>query len=179
MPPTAQVGKSIVVAKGNLPVFQVFNEFQLVFIPRLLVEFQGPGLADFPHFKLVLPAGDLQGLFLDGRKILVGNVVFPKIHIVVKTILDGGPDSEFDTGVQFLKGLCYHMRAGMPERFLALRVLPGIQHQLAIFGKGGNGFHGLPIKSRRNNVPGKAFAYVPGYGHGGCAPGVLFDTAVG
>ena len=56
-----------------------------------------------------------------------------EVHIVVKTILDGRPYPELDTGIQCLKGFGHQVGRTVPHRPLAFVVTPGQQVERGVF----------------------------------------------
>ena len=82
-----------------MAVFEVGDEFVLVGLTAIAEEFERIGLGDGGALERFLSLGDFDHLLLDLGEIFFANHnTFGGHYIVVKTIFDGGTDTELRTG---------------------------------------------------------------------------------
>ena len=121
------------VVKRDGPVLEAFQQVQFVLIPFFLEVSQSISLAHFAADVGILLLGQFHHFGLDGRKVFVRDGVLTEVHVVVKTVFDGWPYPELDTGVQRLKRLGHQVGRTVPHRALAFVVAPGQQVERGIF----------------------------------------------
>ena len=109
------------------------------------------GLADLDALEVFLSLSELQHLLFDLGEIRFGKGGPGEVHIIVETILDGGTDSEFHTGIEAFEGLCHKVGRRMPENVLGFFVFPFMQLYLGVRGYGTHQIVDFTIHACRKN----------------------------
>ncbi len=120
----AQVRELAVGIIGDRAVFQFGDELLLVLVTLLGEVGHRIGLGDLDAAEILLLAGELQHLVLDGLEIGIRQGAAVHVHVIVETVLDGRADAELDTGEEGLEGLGHQVGRTVPEHFLGLVILP-------------------------------------------------------
>ena len=178
MSTTAQIRKSSMITKSNRPILQIRNQLSLILIIFLRIICQRLRLSRRTHRKLVLLPRDPQNLILYILKILIRQSMLPKIHIIIKPILNRRTNSQFNPRISLLQRLRQHMRSRMPKRLLPLLIIPGIQYQRTISRQWRRRLNNRPVKSRRNHIPCKPLTNILSNIHRTCAPFKLLNCPV-
>ena len=100
-----EVGEVSLRVKGDGAVFKAFEQIELVLVSFLLKVLDRICLGHFLADEGVFGLRQLHHLLLHRRDVGVGEVVLPKIHIVVEPIFHGRPHPKLDARVQRLERL--------------------------------------------------------------------------
>ena len=120
----AQVGELAVGIVSDGTVFQFGDEFLLVLVALLGEIGHGIGLGDLDAAEVLLLAGELQHLVLDGLEIGIREGTAVHVHVIVEAVLDGRSDTELHAGEKGFQGLGHQVGRGVPEHFLGFVILP-------------------------------------------------------
>ncbi|MPN49786.1 hypothetical protein SDC9_197408 [bioreactor metagenome] len=100
----AQVGKTALGIGGNSTVFQFIDQFYLVIFVPSGEHTDCIGFRDTFTHNLFLGSDQLHHFVLDSRKIgLFDGHSFARIHIIVETVLNSRPNTEFYSGIKYLQ----------------------------------------------------------------------------
>ena len=107
----AKIHKFALTIDGDVPVFQMADQIQLVFI--VFEHLQRICLGDFLTHDALAILGDLLHLFLDQRQIFIRDLLVSQIHVIVKPFGNDWSDPKLGLRIQTLHRLRHHVRAGM------------------------------------------------------------------
>ncbi len=105
---TAQVGKTALCISGDGSVLELVDQLHLVMFVACGKHLQRIALGDTFPLNIFAGSNKLHHLLLDGREIaLFDHDPFSWIHVVVKTVFNSRPDSEFNSRIEFLQGFSH------------------------------------------------------------------------
>ena len=96
---TAEVSKRTLGICGDMSVLKLADELAFIYFATVAKHFQGVGLGDVGTLDLLLALGKLEHLFLNPGEILSRELMLSGVDIIIESILDGGADTEFHTGI--------------------------------------------------------------------------------
>src|SRR6266571_631423 len=111
---TTQVQEVVLLVNAYLFIRQVLDQFDLVGLPLIAEVLQGFLPRPAISYKRILASDDPPHALLDLRQIF-GSQSTRQIEIIVKTILNGWPDSKLRVWENLLNCLCHHMRCRVPH----------------------------------------------------------------
>ena len=133
----AEVGEVALGVGGDVAVFEVGDKFILVGLTAIAEELERIGLGNGGAVERFLSLGYFDHFLLDLSEIFFANHnTFGGHYIVVKTIFDGGTDTELRTGPEFLNGFGHKVCRGVPEGVFTFGVFPLVEGDFGIFGDG-------------------------------------------
>ncbi len=105
----AEVGEVAVLVEGDGAVLEVADEFALVLVALLGEVLESLGLADLGAYELLLLAGELDHLVLDGLEFGLNELMAAEIDVIVESVLDCRSDTELDARIESLESFCHKM----------------------------------------------------------------------
>ena len=121
----AQIDEVALPIERDCAVFEVFEQFQFVFVALVLK------IPDRIRLGYVLPfvrrvaRGQFAHPLFDAFQVLCADFAVAGVYVVVESLLNGRSDAEFDAGKQLFERFGHEVRRGMPKGRLSVRVAPG------------------------------------------------------
>ncbi len=132
-----QIGKTTLRINRYRTILKFVDEFNFVFFVSFGKHFQCILFRNDPAFYIFFFCSQFHHFLFDDGKIRFFNYhTFSGIHIIIKTVLDGRSDTEFNSRIQLLQCFGHEVSRRMPIRMFAFFVFPFQQLQCCILRNG-------------------------------------------
>ena len=158
----AKVGEVTTFIIGDGTVFQLADEFLLVFVAFLGEILQCFGLAHVNALESLLLASQFKHLLLDGYKVGFGQGDVACVDVVVETGIHCRTNAELHTFVQSLDGLSHEVGRRVPEGSLTFWIVPCEELDGGILVDGAHGIPHLTVYFGRQHITRQTFAQALG-----------------